>query len=194
MGFTPLEGLVMGTRSGDIDPIILLYLIEKKRMKPADVDTLVNKKSGLLGVSGVGSDMRDVYKAHKGGNKRATLAFDIFVRGIQKYIGAYAVAMNGVDAIVFTAGIGENHPPTRQAVCDNLGFMGIAIDGAKNAKNAVIISKPKSRVKVLVVPTDEELMIAQETARIVGAPLVGALNNRAGTRPAPTSRNTSVPR
>jgi len=168
MGFTPLEGLVMGTRSGDIDPIILLYLIEKKKMTPADVDTLVNKKSGLLGVSGIGSDMRDVYKAHKGGNKRATLAFDIFVRGIQKYIGAYAVAMDGVDAIVFTAGIGENHPPTRQAVCDNLRFMGIAIDSAKNAKNACFISKPKSRVKVLVVPTDEELMIAQETAQVVG--------------------------
>ena len=148
MGFTPLEGLVMGTRSGDIDPAIIFYLIDKKGLSAAKVDNLLNKKSGLLGISGISSDMRDVYKAVKGGNKRAKLAFEVFIERIQKYIGAYIVAMNGVDAIVFTGGIGENHAPTRRAIRRKLSFLG-------------------RKVKVLVVPANEELMIARETCRLV---------------------------
>ncbi|MDB4349527.1 acetate kinase [Omnitrophica bacterium] len=167
MGFTPLEGLVMGTRSGNIDPIVILYLMERKGMKRDDIDRLLNKKSGLLGVSGVSSDMRDVYKALKRGNKRARLAFDIFIHRIRGYIGAYAAGMDGVDAITFTAGIGENHPPTRRAVCANLGFLGVRIDNRKNNANNVVISKPDSKVKVLVIPTDEELMIAKETREVI---------------------------
>jgi acetate kinase len=146
MGFTPLEGLVMGTRSGDVDPYIVLYLMENLGMSPQRVDRLLNKESGLLGVSGSSSDMRDIYKASKR-NKRARLAFDIFTDRIKKYIGAFAAGMGGVDAIVFTGGIGENHAPTRKAVCKGLEFL---------------------RAKVLVVPTDEEYMIAQETRKVVG--------------------------
>ena len=167
MGFTPLEGLVMGTRSGDIDPIIILYLMEKKGIKTGKMDELLNKKSGLLGVSGLSSDMRDIYKAVKRKNKRARLAFDIFIHRIQKYIGAYAVSMNGVDAITFTAGIGQNHSPTRKMTCKKLGFLGVKIDNRKNHSNASIISKPNSAVKILVVPTDEELMIAKETKAVI---------------------------
>jgi acetate kinase len=167
MGFTPLEGLVMGTRSGDIDPIIILYLMEKKGMNKSDIDEVLNKKSGLLGVSGLSSDMRDIYKALKKGDKRARLAFEIFIHRIQKYIGAFAASMNGVDAITFTAGIGENHPPTRSAVCKNLEFLKVKIDNIRNKKNAAIISKPGSAVKVLVVPTDEELMIAKEAKEVI---------------------------
>lgn len=166
MGFTPLEGLVMGTRSGDIDPIIPLYLMETKGMSLIDVDRLLNMRSGLLGISGLSSDMRDIYRAIKK-NKRARLAFDIFTLKISKYIGALAASMDGVDAITFTAGIGENHPPTRKAVCATLGFMGVKLDSGKNKKNNIIISSPDSKVKVLVVPTDEELMIAQETAEVI---------------------------
>ncbi|NQT07166.1 MAG: acetate/propionate family kinase, partial [Candidatus Omnitrophica bacterium] len=167
MGFTPLEGLVMGTRSGDIDPIIILYLMEKKGMSRREIDKFLNNKSGLLGVSGLSSDMRDIYKALRRGNKRAGLAFAIFIHRIHRYIGAFAAVMNGVDAIVFTAGIGENHPPTRSAVCKNLDFLGVKIDRKKNNAKSLIISKPNSRVKVLVVPTDEELMIARETKAVL---------------------------
>ena len=148
MGFTPLEGLVMGTRSGDIDPAIVFYLMNKKNLSAHKIDDILNKKSGLLGISGISSDMRDVYKAVKKGNKHAKLAFEVFIDRIQKYIGSYIVAMDGVDAIIFTAGIGENHAPTRKAVCDKLSFL-----------------NPK--VKVLVVPTNEELMIARETYRLI---------------------------
>lgn len=167
MGFTPLEGLVMGTRSGDIDPAIILYLMAKKGMSRSDVDKLLNKKSGLLGVSGISGDMRDIYKAVKKGNKRARLAFNIFIYKIQKYIGAYSASMNGVDAITFTGGIGEKHVFTRKMVCENLGFLGVKLDSAKNNSNKTIISKPGSSVKVLVVPTDEELMIARETKEVL---------------------------
>ena len=148
MGFTPLEGLVMGTRSGDIDPAIVFYLMNKKKLSVTKIDDLLNKRSGLLGLSGVSSDMRDMYKAVRRGNKKATLAFEVFIDRIQKYIGYFIVAMDGVDAIVFTAGIGENHAPTRRAVCRKLSFLG-------------------KKVKVLVVPTNEELMIARETYRLV---------------------------
>ena len=170
MGFTPLEGLLMGTRSGDIDPAIVLYLIGEKGFSVEDVDSLLNKKSGLLGMSEISSDMRDLYEAVKGGDKKATLAFEVFVDRIQKYVGSYMVAMDGVDAIVFTAGIGENHAATRSAVCEKLHFAGVSIDPKKNnsAVKEKIITTDDSRVKVLVVPTNEELMIARETHRLVG--------------------------
>ena len=169
MGFTPLEGLVMGTRCGDIDPAVVLYLMDKKKLSSARIDELLNKKSGLLGMSGVSGDMRDIYKAVKRGDKRAKLAFEVFIDRIKRYIGSYAAAMNGADAIVFTAGIGENHPPTRSAVCENLSFLGVSLDKAKNnsAAGEKIISKPASKVKTLVIPTDEEFMIARETHRLM---------------------------
>jgi len=169
MGFTPLEGLVMGTRSGDIDPAIVFYLMSAKKLTVHQADDLLNKKSGLLGMSGISSDMRDVYKSIGKGDRRAKLAFEVFVHRIQKYIGSYAVAMNGVDAVIFTAGIGENHAPTRAAVCKNLSFIGVKIDPKKNdsaAKEKVITTKD-SKVKVLVVPTNEEMMIAHETYRLM---------------------------
>ncbi len=141
MGFTPLEGLVMGTRSGDIDPAIPLYLM-KKGLSGNAIDDILNKRSGLLGVSGLSSDMRDIYRAVKMGNKKAKLAFDMFVKGIEKYIGAFAAHMNGVDAITFTGGIGENHAPTRRAVSKKLNYL---------------------NADILTIPTDEETMIARET-------------------------------
>lgn len=165
MGFTPLEGLVMGTRSGDIDPAVVFYLMGKKKLSVHQVDNLLNKKSGLLGMSGISSDMRDVYKEVRKGNRKAKLAFEVFIDRIQKYIGSYIAAMDGVDAIIFTAGIGENHAPTRSAVCEKLSFLGVKIDPKKNnspAKEKIITTKD-SKVKVLVVPTNEELMIARET-------------------------------
>lgn len=169
MGFTPLEGLLMGTRSGDIDPAIILYLLGEKKMSVEDTDNLLNKKSGLLGMSEVSSDMRDLYEAVKSGDKKAKLAFEVFVDRIQKYIGSYIVAMDGVDAIVFTAGIGENHAPTRSAACEKLSFLGVKIDSKKNnsAAKEKTITTDDSKVKVLVVPTNEELMIARETYRLV---------------------------
>lgn len=168
MGYTPLEGLLMGTRSGDIDPAIALYLSEEKGLSAKAIDDILNKKSGLLGISGISSDMRDVYKGVIRGNKRARLAFQVFVDRIQKYIGSYIVAMDGVDAIVFTAGIGENHPPTRRAVCEKLSFLGIGIDPEKNTSRAKekIITTASSKIKVLVVPANEELMIARETYKL----------------------------
>lgn len=169
MGFTPLEGLVMGTRSGDIDPAIVFYLMNEKRLSAGEVDELLNKKSGLLGMSEVSSDMRDVYREVKKGNKKAKLAFDVFIDRIQKYIGSYLVAMDGADAIVFTAGIGENHAPTRLAVCEKLSFLGVKLDANKNNSTAKekVITTEGSKVKVLVVPTNEELMIARETYRLI---------------------------
>jgi acetate kinase len=167
MGFTPLEGLVMGTRSGDIDPAVVFYLMHKKKLSYHKIDELLNKRSGLLGMSEISSDMRDVYKGVKRGNKKARLAFLVFVDRIQKYIGSYIVAMNGADAIIFTAGIGENHAPTRKAVCERLSFLGVKIDNEKNNSPAKekIITTEGSKIKVLVVPTNEELMIAHETHR-----------------------------
>ncbi|MBL7069073.1 MAG: acetate kinase [Candidatus Omnitrophica bacterium] len=167
MGFTPLEGLVMGTRCGDIDPAAVFYLMEKRGVGLKAAGELLNKRSGLLGISGISSDMRDIYKAVKKGDRRARLSFDIFIHRIHKYIGAFAAIMNGAGAITFTGGIGENHPPTRKRVCENLGFLGVKIDNKKNSSNAAVISKPDSGVKVLVIPTDEELMIAKETKELI---------------------------
>ncbi|HKM01317.1 MAG TPA: acetate kinase [Sedimentibacter sp.] len=165
MGMTPLEGLVMGTRCGDIDPAIVTFLMNKKNMTAEEVDNLMNKKSGVLGISGVSSDFRDIEGAAEKGNVRAQLALDKFVYTVKKYIGSYAAAMGGLDVLVFTAGLGENSAPARQQVCQGLEFLGVEIDEAKNnirGKEAEI-SKESSKVKVFVIPTNEEVMIARDT-------------------------------
>lgn len=169
MGFTPLEGVVMGTRSGDIDPAIVIYMLQNLGMSVDKVYDILNKKSGMLGLSQLSSDMRDIEDAALAGNEMAQLALDIYVYRIAKYIGAYAAAMNGVDAIVFTAGVGENSPYVREKVCEYLGFLGIKVDRNLNqAKGAErIISTPDSKVAVLIVPTDEEMVIARDTKQIV---------------------------
>lgn len=171
MGMTPAEGLVMGTRSGDLDPAILLYLARELGASPNDIDDLINKKSGLLGVSGVSSDMRDVETAAEQGNKRSELALSIFCYRIKKYIGAYVAAMGGLDAVVFTGGIGENDNTVRARVCKGMEYLGLELDQEKNnnLRGPADISKPSSRAKILLVPTNEELMIARETAQVVSA-------------------------
>jgi len=168
MGFTPLEGLLMGTRCGDIDPAVVFYIMDKEKLDAHKINDLLNKKSGLLGLSGVGSDMRDILKAAKSGNEQANMAIEVFVHRVQKYIGAYSVAMNGVDVIVFTAGIGENNSYIRHKICEKLNFLGVNIDDEANSstKKEKIINKSRSKVKVLVVPTNEELLIAHDTMRI----------------------------
>ena len=165
MGMTPLEGLVMGTRCGDIDPAIVTFLMNKKNMTAEEVDNLMNKKSGVLGISGVSSDFRDIEGAAEKGNVRAQLALDKFVYTVKKYIGSYAAAMGGLDVLVFTAGLGENSAPARQQVCQGLEFLGVEIDEVRNnirGKEAEI-SKESSKVKVFVIPTNEEVMIARDT-------------------------------
>ena len=177
LGFTPLEGLLMGTRSGDLDPAIPLHLIRAMDMDAAEVDRLLNTESGLLGISGVSSDMRDVMRAAEDGNTRAQLAVEIFCYRVRKYIGAYAAAMGGLDAVVFTAGIGENAPEIRRDCVQGLEFIGLHLDEASNNsvgndREVAVISAANSPGYILVIPTDEELMIARDTAAIVGA-LVG---------------------
>ena len=169
MGLTPLEGLVMGTRSGDIDPAIMEFIAKKENLDIAGIMNVLNKKSGVEGVSGVSSDFRDLEAAAKAGNKRAELAIDVFAYRVAKYVGAYTAAMNGVDNIVFTAGIGENCALVRTKVCSYLGYLGITIDEEANGKRGeeILISTPDSKVKVLVVPTNEELAIARETVALV---------------------------
>ena len=174
MGLTPLEGLVMGTRSGDIDPAIMEFIAKKENLDIAGIMNVLNKKSGVEGVSGVSSDFRDLEAAAKAGNKRAELAIDVFAYrvakyGIAKFVGGYVAAMNGVDNIVFTAGIGENCTFVRTKVCSYLGYLGITIDEEANGKRGeeIVISTPDSKVKVLVVPTNEELAIARETVALV---------------------------
>ena len=169
MGLTPAEGLVMGTRSGDLDPAILLYLARELGASPDDIDDLINKKSGLLGITGITSDMRDVEDAAADGDKKANLALSIFCYRIKKYIGAYAAAMGGLDAIVFTGGIGENSNTVRARVCEKLEFLGLELDLEKNAslKGPADISKAASRARILLVPTNEERAIARETAQVV---------------------------
>lgn len=165
MGFTPLEGLIMGTRCGDLDPAIVPYLMEKKRLSPKEVDTLMNKASGLKGVSKTTNDMREIEEAANAGSKLHQLALDMFCYRIKKYIGSYVAVLGGVDAIVFTAGIGENSPLVRKKVCEGLEALGIAIDERKNQNKETIISTGKTQV--LVVPTNEELAIARETYRVL---------------------------
>ena len=169
MGLTPLEGLVMGTRSGDIDPATMEFIAKKENLDIAGIMNVLNKKSGVEGVSGVSSDFRDLEAAAKAGNKRAELAIDVFAYRVAKYVGAYTAAMNGVDNIVFTAGIGENCALVRTKVCSYLGYLGITIDEEANGKRGeeIVISTPDSKVKVLVVPTNEELAIARETVALV---------------------------
>ena len=171
MGFTPLAGLPMGTRSGDLDAGILEFLMNKYGMNIKEMVNILNKKSGVEGVSGVSSDFRDLETAFKGGNERAGLAVDMFNYGVKKLIGAYAAAMGGVDAIIFTAGVGENSASQRMAIASGLEFMGVKMDAeANNVRGKeVVISAADSKVKVLLIPTNEELMIAMDTASIVKA-------------------------
>lgn len=169
MGFTPLQGLAMGTRSGTIDPEVVTYLMEKEDLTVKGISTLLNKKSGVLGVSGVSSDFRDLHTAADAGNKRAQLALDIFAYGVKKFIGEYIAVMNGVDAIVFTAGIGENNSVIRTQILDNMDFFGIKIDAAKNKIRGqeIDISTSDAKVRTFVIPTNEELAIARETMRLL---------------------------
>ncbi len=170
MGFTPLEGLAMGTRCGDIDPAIVTYLMEKEGLSNEEINDILNKKSGVLGISGVSSDFRDIEDVANQGNERAQLALDVFDYRVRTTIGSYAAAMGGVDAIVFTAGLGENSASNRKAICEGLGFLGISIDDDKNNTRGeeTIISKDDSKVKVMLIPTNEEIMIARDTKEIVG--------------------------
>ena len=170
MGFTPLAGLPMGTRSGDIDAGILEYLMNKYGMDITEMLTVLNKKSGVQGVSGVSSDFRDLEEAFEKGNERAGLAVDMFNYGVKKLIGAYAAAMGGVDAIIFTAGVGENSASQRMAIASGLEFMGVKMDEDANKVRGEerVISAPDSKVTVLLIPTNEELMIAMDTAALVG--------------------------
>ena len=169
MGFSPLDGLVMGTRCGSIDPSIPLYLIKNNKLSVEEVDNILNKKSGVLGISSVSSDFRDIEDEAKKGNKRASLALDIFHYRIKKQIGAYIAALNGVDIIIFTAGVGENGPETREAILKDMDFFGIILDKEKNKVRGKIqeISAKNSKVKVFVIPTNEELVIARETKKIL---------------------------
>ncbi len=170
MGFTPLEGLPMGTRSGDVDPAILLYIMEKEDLNSAKMANYLNKESGMLGISGVSSDFRDLWSAHLNGNERATAALEVFAYRVKKYIGAYAAAMNGVDAIVFTAGIGENDPNVREWIIKDMDYLGVDFDADKNEGLRGVeteINKPGSKVKVFIIPTDEEMVIAEETKALV---------------------------
>lgn len=169
MGFTPLEGLVMGTRSGDIDPAIVTYIREKENLDQGVANEILNKKSGVLGISGVSSDFRDLEAAAEEGNERAQLAIKVFAHKVRFYIGAYIAEMNGVDAIVFTAGVGENDIAMRDIICNDLGNLGIKLDLVKNKTRGkeMVISRDDSRVKIILIPTDEELMIARDTVEIV---------------------------
>ena len=169
MGLTPLEGLPMGTRSGNLDPAILQFIMNKYGYTADEMLNILNKKSGVLGISGVGSDFRDLEKAAKEGNERAQLALDKFAYEGPKYIGSYAAAMGGVDIITFTAGVGENGPDMRESICEGLGFLGVHVDHEKNQVRGkeTDISAADSTVKVYVIPTNEELMIARDTLALV---------------------------
>lgn len=170
MGLTPLEGLMMGTRSGDIDPAVVPFVMSKEELTLSEVNSMLNKHSGMLAISGFSGDMREIVEAMEDGDRNAKLAFDMFCYRLRKYVGAYAAVMNGLDALVFTAGIGENSTHVRKSVCEGLTFLGVQLDEAANqqrSKDARFISAPDSRVKVLVVPTNEELIIARDTFRLV---------------------------
>ena len=170
MGLTPLEGLIMGTRSGDIDPAIIEYIAHKENKNIDEVMTILNKKSGVLGLSGnLSSDFRDLEKAYNAGEDRGLRTIRTFAYRVAKYIGAYTAVMNGVDAICFTAGVGENSPLVRNLACERLGYLGIALDKDQNDKRGeeLVISTPDSKVKVMVIPTNEELAIARETFALV---------------------------
>ncbi len=169
MGFTPLVGLPMGTRCGDLDPGVMQYIMHKYNLDIDEMLNILNKKSGVQGISGVSSDFRDLDKAAEEGNKRAALALDMFHYWVAKDVGSYVAAMNGVDAIVYTAGVGENSAETRKAISEYFGYLGVKIDDAANSKRGedIMISTPDSKVKVFVIPTNEELVIARDTCEIV---------------------------
>ncbi|MBP7865239.1 MAG: acetate kinase [Acidobacteria bacterium] len=171
MGFTPLEGLVMGTRSGDIDPAVILHIMEQEQLSLLEANNLLNKFSGVLGISGTSSDMRDLEDLHEKGDPRATLALEIYGYRIRKYIGAYNAVLGGTDAVVFTAGVGENSPLIREKSLSGLEFMGIHLDRAKNGETIrgkeAVISTPDSKTAVLVIPTNEELVIAMDTVEVI---------------------------
>ena len=169
MGLTPLEGLIMGTRSGDMDPAIMEFIAKKENLDIAGVMNVLNKKSGVLGLSGVSSDFRDIEEAAEAGNDRAAKALAAYNYRVVKYIGAYTAAMDGVDVIAFTAGLGENGKSMRKAVCEHLSYLGIKIDDEANSVRGkdIVISTPDSKVKVMVIPTNEELAIARETLALV---------------------------
>ncbi len=169
MGLTPLEGLIMGTRSGDLDPAILEFISKKENLSLEEITNILNKKSGVLGMSGVSSDFRDLEDAEAAGNERAAEALKVYGYRVSKYVGSYIAAMNGVDAVVFTAGLGENDKNIRNTVASHLGFLGVELDQELNAKRGqeLIISKPESKVKVMVIPTNEELAICRETVALV---------------------------
>lgn len=169
MGLTPLEGLVMGTRCGDIDPAIVPYLMNKENLTPQEIDTIMNKKSGVLGISGVSSDFRDIESAMKDGNERAKLALDMFHYRVAKYVGEYFVALGGADAIVFTAGLGENSITSRAAICEYLECLGLKVDNEKNNVRGkeVDFATDDSKVRALIIPTNEELMIAMDTKELL---------------------------
>ncbi|MBE5969085.1 MAG: acetate kinase [Lachnospiraceae bacterium] len=169
MGMTPLEGLIMGTRSGDIDPAIVEFIAKKENKTVEEVLKILNKESGVQGISGFTSDFRDIEEGIEKGNKRAKLAMDVFAHRVVRYVGAYIAQMNGVDAIVFTAGLGENDKTIREMVCSHLEFLGVKLDDAQNSKRGedLIVSTDDSKVKVLVIPTNEELMIARDTLALI---------------------------
>ncbi len=169
MGLTPLEGLIMGTRSGDVDPAVVQYIANKENRTVDDVLNILNKKSGVFGLSGVSSDFRDLEAAANSGNERAKDAVEAFVYRVAKYIGSYVAAMNGVDAIVFTAGLGENDGKMRERICSYLGFLGVKLDPEKNSVRGkeTVVSASDSRVKIMVIPTNEELAIARETVALI---------------------------
>ena len=171
MGFTPLEGLAMGTRCGDLDPAILPFLMEKENLSTDEINTLINKKSGVLGISGVSSDFRDIEAARDEGNKRAKLALDIFEKRVRGYIGSYMTELDHVDAIVFTAGVGENSIEMRESIVNGLKSLGIKIDPERNNVRGEdkLISADDSSIKIFVIPTNEELMIARDTKELVKA-------------------------
>ena len=167
MGLTPLEGLPMGTRSGSIDPAILEFIMDKENIDIHEMTDILNKKSGVWGISGLSSDFRDLHKAMHEGNKRAAVALDVFNYSVKKYIGAYAAAMGGLDAVVFTAGIGENTPELRANIVEGLEFLGLEIDPEKNNAGANDFSTPGAKVRSLLIPTDEEYVIAMDTEQLV---------------------------
>ena len=170
MGLTPLEGIMMGTRSGNVDAGALVYLQKKLGLSADELSDLLNKKSGMLGISGISSDMREVREAAENGNERAKLAISMYTYCIKKYVGAYAAAMGGCDIIVFTAGVGENQDIVRELVCTDMEYMGVEMDVEKNSKiraEEAVLSMPESKVKIVLIPTDEELMIASDTMSLV---------------------------
>ena len=170
MGFTPLEGLLMGTRAGDVDPAAVLYLIERERLSPEQCASMLNHRCGLLGLSGISNDVRELLARMEAGNDRARLAIEVFCYRVKKYIGAYLAALNGTDAVIFTGGIGENGPAIRRRCCESLEALGIAVDPQRNEAAVGVeaeISAANTRTKVWVIPTNEELLIARETAKLV---------------------------